>query len=963
MTINKRRRTGGVSTSGDLIVGRCDTREYRFVTLKNGIEAILVRIPEGQSSKAAVSVSVNVGSMSEPDECGGLAHFVEHCVFLGNKKYPNRNSLDKLLSKHNGYSNAHTELEYTAFYLEVNREGLAKALNIFSAAFDAPLFDVELSCAELEAVDSEFHEIIMNDECRIEQILCHIAHPDHPYKKFTWGNRDSLLPPTRSKDELVSKAREFFHTHYTPNRMKLAIVSSFSLDKMEKLVTDEFSAVGIQNPASIPILSNPLFNPSVQAIADLPATIAIKPITDVHQLILMFPMPPIVDTYREKPADYLAHLIGHECEGSLIEVLRLANLATDISAGVGSDGYSSNSGLSLFEIKLTLTDQGISEWQKIVSKYIFPYIEKICIVESVFTEMKSIGEFQFNYTSEDASKDPIDIAEELSMSLLGTMRIDRSDILIYDQLYLKFDEKLIGKYFSFLKRENCLTMIVSQKFDFPSVDVQIEPRFGIEFALLTSGENIAVDDSFQVGSFVIPPNANPFVPSVDDLKTISMTTIKSTELSVVPTTVVDTSKVRIYHFTQTRSNPCPKIDVRVRLNFDSNIFPSCLDGFLAAEVWVGYVTDLLEAKLYTAKLIGYQVSLAAVTVGIGHESSVGIEIVVNGFYGKIMHVLDMLISSFEFDGGNNWDTQRMDRVIEQIERNFRNEEMHPATNQAVNIRRNTISANSFYRSIEKLGKLKNENVRNPTRVSPCSVDVMVVGDLPKGQSLVSQLESRLNGINFSEKFVPGERVEMVRRIQSELMISEPSMNPEEHTTVVILYYQFSGEFSVSSAAISEIVGDLMSEPFFDSLRTEEQLGYSVRSGARYTNGSVGFEFLIQSSNESADKLVLRIEKFIETFYDKEVGKMENDEYVDQLEALMETFEEPPASLAAEAKDFWSEITENRLMWDYNERVRDEIRAKFLKNKLLVKKVIQENFRKDNRVIVKVNGHVAKTASR
>jgi hypothetical protein len=112
---NKKMKKAHDSVGADVVIkGNCDRREYRILNLSNGIEVILVKMPEGQSSKAAVSVAVGAGSMHEPDDLGGLAHFVEHCVFLGNKKYPTRNSLDKLLAKHNGYSNAHTELEYTA---------------------------------------------------------------------------------------------------------------------------------------------------------------------------------------------------------------------------------------------------------------------------------------------------------------------------------------------------------------------------------------------------------------------------------------------------------------------------------------------------------------------------------------------------------------------------------------------------------------------------------------------------------------------------------------------------------------------------------------------------------------------------------------------------------------------------------------------------------------------------------
>ena len=44
--------------------------------------------------QAAAALSIGCGSFSEPDEIEGLAHFVEHMVFMGNKKYPEENSFD-----------------------------------------------------------------------------------------------------------------------------------------------------------------------------------------------------------------------------------------------------------------------------------------------------------------------------------------------------------------------------------------------------------------------------------------------------------------------------------------------------------------------------------------------------------------------------------------------------------------------------------------------------------------------------------------------------------------------------------------------------------------------------------------------------------------------------------------------------------------------------------------------------
>ena len=52
--------------------------------LTNDLKVLLISDPETDIS--AASLSVNVGSMSDPWEIQGLAHFLEHMLFMGTKK-------------------------------------------------------------------------------------------------------------------------------------------------------------------------------------------------------------------------------------------------------------------------------------------------------------------------------------------------------------------------------------------------------------------------------------------------------------------------------------------------------------------------------------------------------------------------------------------------------------------------------------------------------------------------------------------------------------------------------------------------------------------------------------------------------------------------------------------------------------------------------------------------------------
>jgi insulysin len=102
---------------GPIIKPPTDEREYRGLVLSNGMKVLLISDPH--TSKAAASLAVSAGSMSDPPDLFGLAHFVEHMLFLGNEKFPKENAFQKFLSEHGGSSNAGTQADETYYFFRV----------------------------------------------------------------------------------------------------------------------------------------------------------------------------------------------------------------------------------------------------------------------------------------------------------------------------------------------------------------------------------------------------------------------------------------------------------------------------------------------------------------------------------------------------------------------------------------------------------------------------------------------------------------------------------------------------------------------------------------------------------------------------------------------------------------------------------------------------------------------------
>jgi nardilysin len=183
-----------------------------------------------------------VGSFSDPKNIPGMAHFLEHMVFMGSEKFPQENDFDSFISKRGGSDNASTDCEVTTFYFECLEKDLFTALDKFAQFFISPLMKRTSISREMEAIESEFQIALPSDTFRKEQLLVSFAKTDTPVNTFTWGNLITLRDNV-SEDELYAGVHEFRKRHYSAHRMTLTIQARLSLDLLQTYVLECFHNV------------------------------------------------------------------------------------------------------------------------------------------------------------------------------------------------------------------------------------------------------------------------------------------------------------------------------------------------------------------------------------------------------------------------------------------------------------------------------------------------------------------------------------------------------------------------------------------------------------------------------------------------------------------------------------------------------------------------------------------------
>ncbi|KAM7533559.1 hypothetical protein Aperf_G00000119016 [Anoplocephala perfoliata] len=380
-----------------------DYKSYRYLQLPNGLRAILVSnvkpgevvepieisrsddneevgsqtgsedVFESELRKSAAALCVHVGSFSDPVEAQGLAHFLEHMLFMGSEKYPRENDFDDYVSHRDGSSNASTEGDCTTFYFDVQRNYFREALDKFANFFVAPLLRKSCVDRELEAVDSEFELSKVEDYIRFCHLITQLSNPGSPYRLFSCGNRVSLNEePSVAGTDIYELLRNFQRKYYNASLMTLAVESRDTLDNLEAMVKEIFSPLP-NRKCEAPDFSGYINPFSTSVYRKLYKIVPVKEATTVE---FIWSLPPMQSHYRSAVLKFVSTIIGHEGEGSLLSILRKKNLALKLTAGCSGDSFFDNDMTTLFEIKIGLSDFSRSNPIQLAD-YVFPYLRML----------------------------------------------------------------------------------------------------------------------------------------------------------------------------------------------------------------------------------------------------------------------------------------------------------------------------------------------------------------------------------------------------------------------------------------------------------------------------------------------------------------------------------------------------------------------------------------------------------
>jgi len=844
-----------------------DTRDYQVIRLTNDLQVLLVFDPDLKNS--AASLSVPIGSMHNPDSQLGLAHYLEHMLFLGSERYPIINDYSKFMSQNGGYTNAYTAQDQTVYGFEVNDNAFAEALDRLADVMRSPLLDEQYAEKERHTVNAEHKTNYDNDMRKLYALQRYSLNPQHPMTRFSTGDLTTLIDKPNSN--LQQQLEAFFRQHYSANAMKVALTSPRSIEEMQKVAVKYLTQIP-NNKATKPVIITPLITEQQLAIE-----VQMKPTADLKFLQVAFLVPSLKDEYMYQPGGYINRLLGSDHKGGLSDYLKNKGLTESVGAGFSS---TQSEEYSQFSITFKLTEKGLLEQDTVISS-LFAYIHLI----------KEKGVNQLQYSQQKKSLDnffqflPKSAGFNYVMSLSSTMqKYPLADILSYSFRLDGFKEAFINEVLDYFTPENSRLFLVSPD---AVVDTDIPFYQGQYSQAKIPAQRLKnwLQDAQSIQSQMTLPVSNEWLPENLTLvnegkKKVALHLVEQPGLSV--------------WMKQSELNE-PKGIYKLQLNNNLN------DRSPKDRIKMSLLLDIIQKQLSDLSFITQEAGLA-----FSINSSNGLLITTRGYNDKQSQLLFILLDHIHHLA---IDKQVLKLSKQELKRRLKNRAKGKPMDLALDGFRKIIRqpAWSDETLLAELEHITPEDLLTLVDeiFSQSSVRLLALGNFSTTEVLnvSEQLQKK---INIQKK--PFYKTKRLNATPEQGALNFSRESSKEDDALASLYLAKSeGTISLAKA---ELLNKLLKPAFYNQIRTQEQLTYSPFTASFEIEDSIAFGLFTQSPAIGSAALYQRFKVFLEEFKSILIQTKEND-FEDIKHAHIVNYLTKPNNLSGEFSYLANEWMDNK----------------------------------------------------
>lgn len=271
-------------------------------TLENGLQIVVVENP--RVPVITHMIWYRVGAADEPPGQSGIAHFLEHLLFKG-QKHEKLGSLEpgefsRIIRSLGGNDNAFTSQDYTAYFQSIASQHLETVMTMEASRMQGLNVPEEEVSSENKVIQEERKQRTDNNpEALLGEQLREVLFANHPYAipVIGWEHEIKAL----SRDQIMS----FYNKYYAPNNAILVVSGDV---KAEDVFDTAKRTYGLMEPRKTPkrmrTTSPPFKGNSMIALAD--------PNVQQPQFLKIFRAP----SYRNAPKESLALQVLENIMGS-----------------------------------------------------------------------------------------------------------------------------------------------------------------------------------------------------------------------------------------------------------------------------------------------------------------------------------------------------------------------------------------------------------------------------------------------------------------------------------------------------------------------------------------------------------------------------------------------------------------------------------------------------------------------
>lgn len=859
-----------------------DTRQYQAIRLDNGMVVLLVSDPQAVKSLSALVVPV--GSLQDPVEHQGLAHFLEHMTLMGSQKYPQPDSLAEFLKMHGGSHNASTAPYRTAFYLEVENDALDGAVDRLADAISAPLLDKKYADRERNAVNAELTMARTRDGMRMAQVSAETINPAHPGSHFSGGNLETLSD--KPGKPVLDALHTFRDSWYSANLMKAVIYSNKPLPELASIAAATYGRVPNHN------ISKPEITVPVVTDAQKGIIIHYVPAMPRKVLRVEFRIDNNSDQFRSKTDELVTYMIGNRSPGTLSDWLQKQGLVEGIRAD-SDPVVNGNSGV--LAISATLTDKGLAHRDEVTAA-IFSYLNLLRsqgIDKRYFDELAHVLALDFRYPS--INRD-MDYVEWLADTMI---RVPVEHTLDVVNIADRYDPQAIKDRLAMMTPQNARIWYISPKEPHNKTAYFVNAPYQVD---KISAQTFA---DWQQKSSTIDlklPVLNPYIP--DDF-----TLIKSDKAYPHPQLIVDEPTLRVIYAPSQYFASEPKADISLVLRN-----PQGMDSARRQVMFA--LND------YLAGIALDQLSNQAAVGGISFSTGAnnGLMVNANGYTQHLPELFNALLDGYfsytpteeQLEQAKSWYAQMMDSA-----------DKGKAYDQAI-MPVQMVSQVPYFQREDRRALLPSITLKEVLEYrdnlkAKGRPELLVIGNLTADQStaMARQIQKQL-GADGNEWC----RNKDVLINSKQLAIFEKAGNSTDSALAAVFAPPNVDEYT--SSAASSLLGQIVQPWFYNQLRTEEQLGYAVFAFSMNVGRQWGMGFLLQSNDKQPEFLWQRFQAFFPTAEAK-LRAMKPEEFAQIQQAVISQMQQAPQTLGDEASKLSKDFDRGNMRFDSRDKVVAQIK--------------------------------------